>query len=298
MRAAEKRTESFDSFVHYLTETRDCLICGGRERRPWAILGPFTAVECPACGFVWMDPYPSLEGLAAYYDAYIERRFEDAVRTRQRQQQYLIDRDYIQCFIRRGRVLDVGCTGGFFLAVLSEEFDKYGVEIDRQAVAYARRHYPFGHQVLPVPVTEAPWPAGSFDLVIMRGVIEHLPNPEEVMAKVSELLKPGGFFYVAATPNVDSFAARLYREKWSLFHPIRHLLYFGLETLSRFLSRYGLGLVSSYFPYLETPYADVERDHLQVLKALELKASGRFHEVGTSPPFWGSIMNAVYRKQA
>lgn len=288
--------EKLDRYVEYLTVDGDCIVCPERQTETWTSWGPFRAVRCVGCGLVWVNPRLNTEGLDRYYTDYIGLRAKDKKKTMQRQRQYELDRDFIQIFIARGKVLDVGCSGGFFLNVLSSEFEKHGVEIDEEGVQYARDHFSFGSNILCHPIEVAPYDSATFDLVIMRGVIEHLPDPIAAISKVSLLLKPSGYFFISATPNVDSFCADLYREKWNQFHPIRHLWYFNVTTLSRLCTRVGLKLVAKDFPYLETPYARPESDHVAVLGATQARKEGCWDEVEMSPPFWGNMMSLVYQK--
>jgi 2-polyprenyl-3-methyl-5-hydroxy-6-metoxy-1,4-benzoquinol methylase len=289
-------TENLEAYAKYLTEHMDCIICGKANTEVWARYGSYTAVKCEKCGLVWMDPHLSEEGLNKYYDDYIGMRAKDEIKTKQRATQYQLDKEFIEGWVSSGRVLDVGCSGGFFLDALSDSFEKHGIDIDGKAVEHAKKSYGFGKNVNCVRLEDVTYPNGYFDLVVMRGAIEHLPDPKTSIKKVSSLLKKGGYFYIAATPNVDSFSADLYREKWNMFHPVRHLFYFGAATLSKLCSPSGLKLVGRHYPYEETPYANIENDHAEVLKAWKLKEEGRFDEVGRSPSFWGNMMNLIFKK--
>jgi len=288
--------EDLEMYSKYLTRHRNCIVCGGEVNDIWARYGSYTAVSCQECGFIWINPFLSNKGLDKYYHDYIGMRFKDKVKTDQRAIQYKIDKTFLQLFALSGRVLDVGCSGGFFLSALGESFERFGVDIDAEAVKYARENCPFGANVTCEALENSKYADGSFDVIIMRGVIEHLPDPEKTVEKAAALLKNGGIFFIAATPDVNSFCADLYREKWNQFHPVRHLTYFSLRTLSRFLKRWGLDYVAHQHPYLETPYADVERDYAAVREACVAKAAGRFDEIGRSRAFWGNMINSVFRK--
>jgi len=288
--------EDLEAYSKYLTERKKCILCNVEDYEVWATYGSYRAVKCRRCGLVWINPHISEEGLKKYYQDYIGMRMRDEIKTKQREIQYRIDKEFIESWISSGRVLDVGCSGGFFLSVLSDSFEKYGIDIDPEAVEYARKNYTFGKNVYAKSLDEVDFPDGYFDLVVMRGVIEHLPDPRSAVAKVSKLLRGGGYFYVAATPNVNSFCADFYREKWNLFHPVRHIFYFSAETLAKLCSPFGLKLIARYYPYEETPYADVQRDCEEVLRAIKAKKEGRWSEIDRSPSFWGNIMNLVFRK--
>lgn len=289
--------ENLEKYVPFLTEKRNCIVCNSKKTKKWARYGSFNAVQCDTCGLIWINPFLNTEGLQRYYTDYIGMRFKDKKKTQQRAVQYKIDKNFIEQFISKGKVLDVGCSGGFFLDVLSASFEKHGSEIDGAACAYAREKYPFGNNINHCALEDLAYNASFFDLIVMRGVIEHLPDPRTALKKVSQLLKPNGFFYIAATPNVDSFCAQVYREKWNQFHPVRHLFYFSLATLTQLLSQYGLMLVAKDFPYLETPYADIEKDHYEMLRAFKARKEGDFAMIGRSRAFWGNMMNVVFQKK-
>lgn len=286
--------EDLEAYTKYLTVHKDCIVCGSKSYEVWATYGSYKAVKCEKCGFVWINPHLSEDGLRKYYDDYIGMRFKDEVKTAQRKIQYQIDKEFIENWVSSGKVLDVGCSGGFFLDVLSNSFERYGIDIDEKAIDHARKH--FGKNFACVKIEEADFPEKYFDLVIMRGTVEHLPDPKEAIKKVAYLLKTGGYFYIAATPNVDSFCADLYREKWNQFHPIRHIFYFSAKTLAELCFPFKLKLMCRYYPYEETPYADVENDAKEVLTAWQLKVQEKFDAVGRSPAFWGNMMNLVFKK--
>ena len=288
--------EDLEAYTPYLGVDLDCIVCNSRENMEWAQYASYKAVKCASCGLVWIKPFLNDTGRQEYYRDYIGMRFRDKVKTEQRQIQYQIDKKFIESFLDKGRVLDIGCSGGFFLGVLSSTFEKHGVEIDAAAVDYARTTYDFGENIVCEDLFNTFYEQESFDLVILRGVIEHMPNPHQVIEKVGALTKPGGFCYISATPNVDAFCADLYREKWNQFHPIRHLFYFNVDTLSQLFRKVGMECIAKDFPYMGTPYANIETDHLEVMRTMELKQQNRFDEVKRSPAFWGNMMNLVFKK--
>lgn len=290
--------ENLEVYAKYLTVNNNCIVCANKSRHLWAKFGSYKAVQCDECGFVWICPFLNNDGLNKYYQDYIGMRFNDEIKTKQRQVQYQIDRDFIQTHVSSGKVLDVGGSGGFFLNVLSNNFEKHGIELDAEAVKYTKSNYSFGDNYHRIDLQDAPYADCFFDLIIMRGVLEHLPDPLSALKKVARLLKKEGYFYIAATPNVNSFSANLYREKWNQFHPIRHIFYFDPRTLAKLCAFVGLKIIAKDFPYLETPYANVAQDHYKVLKAVEFKNNNQFSGVGRSPAFWGNMMNLIFRKES
>ena len=112
--------------------------------------------------------------------------------------QYILDLEVLKRFISSGKLLDVGCNGGFFLAELGDEFDRFGTELDPSAVDFAKLNFPeFGKNISEGSIEEASFEENSFDVISMRGVIEHVSNPNEALLHVSNLLKDKGFFIYA-----------------------------------------------------------------------------------------------------
>ena len=55
-------------------------------------------------------------------------------------------------------------------------------------------------------------PNGTFDVILMLNLIEHVDNPGELLRKAHRLLAPNGIV-VVKTPNTDSLDARLFRNR-------------------------------------------------------------------------------------
>lgn len=81
-----------------------------------------------------------MKGLNDYYNNYLgKRRINNSKKMEQRAIQYeedvqvLFDRGFT-----RGKLLDVGCNGGFFLSALGNQFDRYGTEIDPRQLFFSK----------------------------------------------------------------------------------------------------------------------------------------------------------------
>lgn len=92
-----------------------------------------------------------------------------------------------------GSVLDVGCGPGVLLAEVSQQRPDLrccGVDISFDRLAHARSH---ARVEVAVGRAEAlPFPEGCFDLVFCRLVMEYLPVPEQAMAELIRVCRPGG----------------------------------------------------------------------------------------------------------
>jgi SAM-dependent methyltransferase len=99
-----------------------------------------------------------------------------------------------------GRILDVGCAFGGFLAGMPEAWDRFGIDISSFAIEQGTPKHPSLH--LASATLETNPFHGPFDVVTSFDVIEHVPNLDRVSASIRSLLKPGGLF-VFVVPTYD-----------------------------------------------------------------------------------------------
>ncbi|MBI4460430.1 MAG: methyltransferase domain-containing protein [Acidobacteria bacterium] len=99
-------------------------------------------------------------------------------------------------------VLDAACGTGYGSALLGEAARRvFGVDISREAVEYARPHYPSSHlHFSQADCLALPFPPGQFDLVVAFEIIEHLEHPEEFLKELNRVLDSKGLL-VLSTPN-------------------------------------------------------------------------------------------------
>ena len=287
----------YEKFRRFLGPIRECAICGkasgATTREVWARDEYFVALKCQKCGLVQIDPGLTPEGLGVYYATYLKHRLEETQKFESRRIQYLLDAAFLGRYVSAGTVLDVGCSGGFFLDAIGSGFTKVGLEIDPEAAKFAREK--FGLDVHAATLGDDPFSSGQFDVVTFRGVIEHIYEPVAALSRAADLLRPGGRVFICATPNLNSFCAEVYREKWNLWHPIQHINIFSVDTLHRLLGPDRFDLEGVDYPYLGTPYESAAEDYRRVMEDLPelLRDRAGFHRTG--PPFWGNMLSAVYR---
>lgn len=137
----------------------------------------------------------------------------------------------------RPRVLDVGCGSGLFLAALAKRgFECHGTEFSDETAIRARA-LP-GLRIHAGPIDDETYEAGSFDLISVWHVLEHLGDPDELLRHSARWLRPGGALMLAV-PNIDSWQARLFRGAWFHLDPPRHFFHFGPGSLTAALAAAG-----------------------------------------------------------
>lgn len=109
-----------------------------------------------------------------------------------------------------GSMLDIGCGNGSLLLIAREHgWQVTGMELsDMYATELMNR---YGIKLITANfLTYVPGPEESYDLVTLRHVLEHLPDPVLAMQKINALLKEGGMA-VLEFPNIDGAEARFRR---------------------------------------------------------------------------------------
>ena len=152
------------------------------------------------------------------------------------------------------RFLDIGCGSGASVgAATALGWEAIGIDLDPQLIAEGREQLKVDLRC--VPIVECGLPPGEFDFIRLRDVIEHLPDPLDVMVKVRELLAPDGVVLLV-TPNEGGLPtrARIILQRRRTFvatvPPPHHLHSFAPETLVRTLRRAGL---RPYTTFTTTP---------------------------------------------
>jgi 2-polyprenyl-3-methyl-5-hydroxy-6-metoxy-1,4-benzoquinol methylase/Zn ribbon nucleic-acid-binding protein len=269
------------------TEYVMCNLCGVEDSIPWESKNGINIVQCRRCGLVYSNPRPTRRELLNYYkeEYFLEGNYAE---NPERLEMYEIEiKKMIDIIGRVGRFLDVGCAYGAFLDKLPSGFEKYGVELSQEAVEFGKKRFNLDIRqgTLDNPIFES----GYFDVVHLRGVIEHLQDPCGNIREANRILKDDGWLIVSTTPNIDSPCARFYKERFRLVIPQEHIYYFSPHTIARLLKKAGFKIEKILYPYVNTPYSSIAKDFIHFLW-------NKFTKERESPPFWRSVMT-IYSKK-
>lgn len=139
-------------------------------------------------------------------------------------------RKLVSRFSSRGRLLDLGCGTGEFLAEMRQAgWQVYGLERDAGASAWAREHFKLA--VDTGSLQEWIPPVSAFEAITLWHVLEHLYEPLETLRTLHRLLAPAGVLLIAV-PNIGGLDAQVYRQHWIALDAPRHVNHFTLETLA------------------------------------------------------------------
>lgn len=252
----------------------DCPLCSGARHTLLFVKRGYPIVRCDSCALVFANPQVDEQLVLAEYRATGESANDLWVDVLTSPRQLELDRakfgeilNELEPFRGDGRLLDVGTSIGLFLDLARQRgWSGIGTEFGARALAYARDE--LGLEVYDRPLAELGLEPGSFDVVTLNSVLEHVNRPLELLAEVRGLLRPGGALYLIV-PNVESLACRVLHERAATFDGRNHLVYFSPATLRNALGQSGFEVVethtrvSSLDPVLEwlayrEPYSDDE----------------------------------------
>jgi 2-polyprenyl-3-methyl-5-hydroxy-6-metoxy-1,4-benzoquinol methylase len=222
-----------------------CGICGGDKNKIFLEMDGFLYRRCTKCGLVYQNPRPVFRDLRnRYNDGYFEYEIENQKNFFLLMKLGLRDIGFDEFYrgARNGkrRFLDVGCATGLLLDHVREKgWDARGVEICAPSVEYASKR--FGLDIFNGTLGEADFTDGTFDVVHFSHVIEHVPDPKEMLLEVRRVLKDDGHVIVT-TPNVAGWHARIAGGKWRSAIP-DHIYLFSKRTLLTLLRLTGFTIV-------------------------------------------------------
>ena len=97
--------------------------------------------------------------------------------------------------IQPRRILDFGCNAGYEAHRIQEYSgaDVYGYDLNEHALDRGRAEFPNLHFLdrLQYPKFD-----GMFDLIVMSHVLEHIPDPEQIITETLERLNDGGYLLI------------------------------------------------------------------------------------------------------
>ncbi len=102
-----------------------------------------------------------------------------------------------------------------------------------------RRRRPSRLKLIRAPFEQIEGELGSFDIITLWHVLEHLRRPVEVLQRLATHLTPGGLI-VISVPNFGSLQSAAFQGSWFHLDPPRHVIHFERSVLEDCVRRAGL----------------------------------------------------------
>ena len=202
----------------------------------------FQLATCSICGLIYMPTRPAAGELDKYYpedyEAYYLLDEKSDSRNWHLRRALDLQLKFVETHsLGKGKLLDVGSATGNFLKVAQENgWQVLGIEPIVKAAKIAREYYHL--EITTSTLETAPLEPGTFDVITMWDVLEHLPSPKQALIRSRELLEPGGIL-VFSIPNLSSFDRYLFGKYWIGWDAPRHFNLFTEQALDQLLEATG-----------------------------------------------------------
>lgn len=221
----------------------------------------YSVKECKECGHFCTFPRIENEGLSKLYGTFYPRKNIDL---KSIINEAKIESKKFSAFFRwlkgtnnQGQFhtkkddffLDIGCGSGVSLIEAEKLGAKaFGLEADPNITKISQT---LNLNIFQGDLEESPFKDIKFDLIILNQVIEHIPEPDILLKRLTTKLTKNGLLIISF-PNVNSIWRFLFRERWINWHVPYHLHHFKAKNFSILLNKCGFQIIKkkSITPYV------------------------------------------------
>ena len=219
----------------------------------------FPIYQCLICGLAYLNPQPEWRELEYFYggdyytnvSADVKRNiFYRTLRKIKRAVFGAPNPKFWNFGKSEGKFLDVGCGSGAYESYIMKNYpgwEFYGVE--PSAASYHLANKIKGFRVFNGDLKSANYGNNFFDVILMSHSLEHMSDPMRILEECFRILKPGGRL-IAAVPNFDCPARKLFGRYWVHLDAPRHLFHFSENMLKEMLKKSGFRIKSVNFEVL------------------------------------------------
>lgn len=261
--------------------------------------GDFAWRKCSDCGLLYLSPRPTQAKIGEYYPAnYAAYRpaIDDETNAIMRWKRRRNLRGVVDVVNNQqmppGRLLDVGCATGNYLAELRQlGWEVFGVELNKEAADYVQER--FGFEVFNGDLLDSQFPDNSFNVVTLWDVLEHTFDPLAIMCEIKRILKPNGLV-AFSIPDPASDWAKRFGSAWIGYDSPRHLYLFHGESLDLLLAQSGFHLLATSH-FLETYHTWVAGFHTWLNREMGDGRIRRLLKKFAYLPIWGPLTSPYFQ---
>jgi len=220
--------------MHAEKTLQNCRLCKSPEIKFILKKDDVLIFKCRDCGMVFLGNDMDEESIKELYKYYSPTGFSNHLSpvTKIRYEKLL---DGFEKYRKNNRLIDIGCGAGYFILSASKrDWEAEGTEISDEAIKLVEAK---GRRVFKGDIASLDLEKDKYDVAILMELLEHASNPERIIRKLSEILRPGGGIYIT-TPNFNSITRRLLGNRWGIFNK-EHFFYLMPRILSSILKKHG-----------------------------------------------------------
>lgn len=219
--------------------------------------GNLGIVECKNCGLIYANP--RLKSPEQVYWGDAQKYFDEARLIFLNKKPHHRDRNYadelrkIKRHKSSGKLLDIGCSMGFFLRKAREfGFEAEGVEPSGSLSQLGTKY--FNLKIINSLFEEAQLQSESFDVITMIDVFEHITNPKVMLKEAHRVLKTDGVVCIKVpNGNYNKLKLKLAKltnrtENFDLFDSYEHVVHYTRKTMKKMVDQTGFKVKKLYIP--------------------------------------------------
>ncbi|PHI19232.1 methyltransferase type 12 [Lewinellaceae bacterium SD302] len=222
----------------------------------------FPIWRCQDCSFTFTQDAPAPTAIGPYYkgEEYISHSdSKEGIVNKlyHKARDIMLGRKYqlVNRLANGKRLLDIGTGTGYFLDYMQRQnYEVTGVEIDEDARNYGAGK--FGVTIHSPEFLNGAAKAGSYDVITLWHVLEHLYTPLEDLQSSHALLADDGVLIIAV-PNLTSADAQHYGAHWAAYDVPRHLWHFSPATMEQMTRKAGFKLLETHHMPMDPFYVSI-----------------------------------------
>ena len=197
---------------------------------------------------------------------------------------------------RGGRLLEIGSGLGHLVGQLEDSFETFGIDLNHWAVVQSKAVVD-KTSLQTASAEMLPFADKTFDVVIIKHIVEHLPHPSKAISEIERVTAPGGIL-ILSTPNLDSLLKPWKGDQWIGYQDPTHISLKPPATWLDWIRRSGFSLVRVFADgFWDVPYIRFVPKQLQKLIFGSLGGFQALTGLVFLPMRWWESMMVIARKQ-
>ncbi|HPN38391.1 MAG TPA: class I SAM-dependent methyltransferase [Melioribacteraceae bacterium] len=233
-------------------ESVNCNFCGSNNNRIVYVKEGFNIVKCNNCNLVFVNPRLTDDAINKLYDNnyFVGNGFDQSIKY---DKEFIEKKDLVDLSdwdlsalvemsnYKPGlKLLDIGSGMGLFLyKAKKKNFEVKGLELSEYAVSFSKSK---GLDTENNSIYRANLPKNYYNVISMKEVIEHLPDPKKALSIIYDSLAPKGVLFIT-TGNYNCPERMLRGSNWFYFMPKGHIYIFQPNTIKKYLTAAGFSKV-------------------------------------------------------
>ena len=194
------------------------------------------------------------------------------------------------------RLLEIGSGMGHLVGQLEDAFKTYGMDLNHWAVNKSKEVVE-KTQLQTASAQDLPFNDNSFNVIIIKHIVEHLPDPQKAIREIGRVMEKGGTL-ILATPNLDSLLKPWKGKSWIGYQDPTHISLKRPEEWLSFIESAGFELIKVFSDgFWDVPYIRYVPRQIQKLFFGSLGGVQAITGFVFLPMRWGESIIVIARKK-